>query len=455
MNDPLFFPWLSASLCVLVIAALLTWRSASDQQARRIAVGALLLALAPLLLAFADVFRIGEYHPEPWASGFRLDALNAPPLAIVVALSLGVCLAAPRGDVSPRWLSGILLITAFTLITYVTENPLVMAFGWAGSLVPFLVPGFFTAPLPRFTRITLIASVLCLTAGLSVTKTAPAWAFALLLAAVFLRKGLWPVQGAIVLGFEKGPLLPFALLMNGHLGGILLTHHVISALSESARQALPVLGLVALITSAYTALLALVERKPRRLLALVAISQSSFILTGLTSHSAEGIAGALIHWQVVSVSMTMLTIVVAGLEARVGEELDLKRFYGMGIAAPRLGVFFIVAGLAQVGLPLTLGFCAEDLLLHGTLEAHELIGVFLPIVTALNAVSLIRFFAALFLGRPGPEAQGMADALPRERIALAAGLLFLLIGGIMPGMFVQLPARAAEHLAQFVSPNAK
>ena len=452
MNDPLHFPWLSASLAVLVIAALLTWRSTNTQRARRVAVSGLLAALLPLLLAYTDVLRVGEYHPEPWASGLRLDALSAPPLSLLVALALGVCLAAPRRTVSPRWLCGILLITATTQMAYATESPIILALGWAGSLVPFLVPGFFVEKLPRFTKATLLASTVCLVVGLSLTKTTPTLAFGFFLAAIFLRKGLWPVHGSIVAAYEKGPLLPFALLVNGHLGGFLVTHQVIPALPEPARQLLPVLGLIALITSAYTALLALVERKPRRLLAFLAISQASFILTGLTSHSTEGIAGALIHWQVVAVSTTVLAIIIAGLEARVGEGLDLRRFYGLGVAAPRLAVFFVVSGLALVGLPLTLGFCAEDLLLHGTLETHELIGIFLPVVTALNAVSLLRFFAALFLGRPGIEIQGLVDALPRERVVLTTALLFLVVGGIFPGTFVRLPARAAEYLIQFITP---
>lgn len=456
MTDPLLFPWLSVSLGVLLVTAFLTWRSPSQEQARRLAVGGLLVALALLLMAFADVFRVGQSHAEPWASGFQLDALSGPPLALMVALSLGTCLAAPRRDITPRWLSGVLLVTASTVTAYATESPLILALAWACSLIPFFVPGFFAAALPRFTRGTLAASTVCLIAGLSLTRTAPSWAFGLLLTAVFLRKGLWPVHGSVVSAFEKGPLLPFALLVNGHLGGFLLTHHVLLELPEPSRVALPLLGMAALIISAYTALLTLVERNPRRLLAQLTISQAAFILAGLTSHSPEAVAGALLHWQVVAVSLTMLTLVVAGLEARVGEGLDLRRFYGMGASAPRLGVFFIVAGLALVGMPLTLGFCAEDLLLHGTLESHELIGVFLPIVTALNAVSVLRFFAALFLGRPKPEVQGMADALPRERIALTAGLLFLIVGGIIPGTFVRLPARAAEHLMQFfVNPDAR
>src|SRR5262249_4251926 len=58
--------------------------------------------------------------------------------------------------------------------------------------------------------------------------------------------------------------------------------------------------------------------------------------------------------------------------------------------APRLAVSFAIFGLALVGLPGTLSFCSEDLLIHGTLMSHPLPGLFLSIATAMNAVSVFR-----------------------------------------------------------------
>jgi hypothetical protein len=68
-------------------------------------------------------------------------------------------------------------------------------------------------------------------------------------------------------------------------------------------------------------------------------------------------------------------------------------------------------------LPLTLAHAAEDLLLHGTLETHPHLGIFiLPIVTALNAFHVMRLFTTTFLGQPVRAAQTITDALPRERL---------------------------------------
>ena len=199
-------------------------------------------------------------------------------------------------------------------------------------------------------------------------------------------------------------------------------------------------------TAGYTAILAISERQPRRLLALLTISQSSFLVAGLESTNPDAIAGALVHWQVAVVATSILTAVYTGLEARLGMVLDSREHLGLASKAPRLAVFFVIGGLALVGLPLTLGFAAEDLLLHGTLETHPQLGIILPIVTALNAFQVIRLFTALFLGRPGQAAETIADALPRERWVLTAAILFLIIGGLFPEIFVHLPARAAGEL---------
>jgi len=60
----------------------------------------------------------------------------------------------------------------------------------------------------------------------------------------------------------------------------------------------------------------------------------------------------------------------------------------------------------------------------GTLASHPLIGQLLPIPTAMmNAVSIFRLFTRLFLGERRTGFTLMADALPRERWILTAGVV--------------------------------
>lgn len=193
---------------------------------------------------------------------------------------------------------------------------------------------------------------------------------------------------------------------------------------------------LAIATAVFVAIRALAENSPRRLLAFLALSQSACILSGLESPTAEGITGALVHWVVVTVSTVVLFGILRLLEVRFGENLSASRHLGLAEHAPRLAVSFAILGLALVGLPGTLGFCSQDLLIHGTLTTHPLIGLLLPIATAMNAVSFFRLFTRLFLGKRRTGFTIVADALPRERWVLAGTVLFVVSGGLFPNATV-------------------
>ncbi len=494
MPDHLFFPLMSLGLFVPLISSFIVWKLTNIEQARRWTAGALALSFVALLTASLTVARV----PEARLTGslwqwFVVDALNAVPLSLFAALALGVAVLAPKRKLTPHWLAGLLWLSATTNVAYAANNLIIFVLGWVGSLAPFLLTRAFARPafasdktaevgdpsptgkraLPLFAQVVLSMSVvsLCIGVGVLIYAVPQAnWhdalsltlartgdtqllftAFAFLMGAVILRKGIFPAHSWVVTSFEHGSLLPLTLLVNGHLGAFLVARIVLPLLPDVAHNAWPLFSNLGLFTAAYAAVHALAARNPRRLFALVAISQSAFLLTGLESNTPVGIAGSLVLWQVVAVSTTMLAAVYVGLEARLGAPLESKGFLGLAMGAPRLAVFFAVGGLALVGLPLTLGFPAEDLLLQGTLATNPYLGIVLPVVTALNAFSVVRLFARLFLGRPISAAQDLADALPRERWILTAALLFLLLGGLFPAPLIRLPALAAERIVNLIS----
>jgi len=66
----------------------------------------------------------------------------------------------------------------------------------------------------------------------------------------------------------------------------------------------------------------------------------------------------------------------------------------------------------------------------------------------MNAVSIFRLFAKLFLGKRRTGFTHMADALPRERWTLAAGLLFVVLGGLFPSLIVAQRSAEADAVAR-------
>jgi NADH:ubiquinone oxidoreductase subunit 2 (subunit N) len=390
------------------------------------------------------------------------ESLNEALMVLFASLTLGATLVIPRRDCTPGTMGGILYVLGSTLLAYSTENLVVLLAAWILSTVPFFRAQWFGARAWR-PRIGLLLSSIALAmaiaviaanghamsiGGLKGRSPGGMTVFGLLVAAVVFRKGICPAHAWVAEAAEGGPAIPTALLLNGHFGAMLVAKTIVPLFPHIAGEWFPLLSYLALATALYIAIRALTENSPRRLLAYLALSQSACILAGLESGTAEGVTGALVHWFVVTASTMGLFGVLRLLEVRFGENLTASRYLGLAEHAPKLAVFFIVFALALVGLPGTLGFCSQDLLINGTLASHPQTGLLLPIATAMNAVSVFRLFARLFLGKRRTGFTVMADALPRERWILAAGVLFVVLGGLFPNAIVALRSAEAETVEQ-------
>lgn len=388
----------------------------------------------------------------------KSESLYETLMLLFSCLTLGAILLLPRRDSEAVTIAGILILLGSTLLAYSTGNLLVLLGAWILSIVPFLWAGWFR-PRKRRPLVGLLSSSVAFAlaigfivanarvvsiANLKGQSPGGIVAFALLVIAVVFRKGIFPMHAWVADAAESGSSVPTALLLNGHFGALLVAKLIVPLFPQTDHL-FPVLSYLAIATALFIAIRALAENSPRRLLAFLALSQSACILSGLESRTAEGIAGALVHWFVVTVSTVGLFGILRLLEVRFGENLSASRHLGLAEHAPRLAVSFAILGLALVGLPGTLGFCSQDLLVQGTLTSHPLTGLLLPIATALNAVSFFRLFTRLFLGKRRTGFTVEADALPRERWVLAATVLFVVFGGLFPNAIV------IQHSAEAVA----
>ena len=392
------------------------------------------------------------------------QSLEEALMLLFSCLTLGATLVIPRRDCTPGTMAGVLFLLGSTLLAYSTDDLRILLGAWVLSTLPFFLQGWLRNAAWR-PRVGLLLSAVALAmamaliaaqggamsiAGLKGRSPGGMAVFGLLVAAVIFRKGICPSHAWVADAAESGSAIPTALLLNGHFGAMLVARMIVPLFPNTARDLFPLLSYLALATALYVAIRALTENSPRRLLAFLALSQSACILAGLESRTVEGITGALVHWFVVTASTMGLFGILRLLEVRFGENLTASRHLGLAEHAPRLAVFFIVFGLALVGLPGTLSFCSQDLLIHGTLASHPLTGLLLPIATAINAASVFRLFARLFLGRRKTGFTAMADALPRERWILAAGVLFVVLGGLFPNAIVARRAAEAETVERAI-----
>lgn len=448
--EHLSLPYLTTGLVCLLGGVMSSWRTV---QPRKPAVMAAVFAFVCFLGAAREVLAAGKGRLlDPFLPYLGTDGLNAVPMAFYAALTIIVVVLAPRRDAGGRSMAGMLLISLSTQTAYAAADWIALVAGWWLSCLPFALGLFGAQRENRLANGFLIASCIALTGAVALTHSTEIeglshggkLTFGLIILAVVCRKGLFPLHAGVVQAFEKGPLLPKVLLFNGHLGVLLVARSEATALPQIARQAFDVLSIAAVATVCIASLRAFAEKKPRRLLGFLCISQASFMLSGIATANAQGITGALIHWLVVSAASTGLICIVRVLEARVSSAEDPLMHLGLAVKAPRLATFFLICGLALIGLPGTLGYCGEELMFHGMLKNHLVAGIILLVATVFNAINLLRLFNILFLGVLPKHVIDIPDALPRERWPLTACVVFLIFGGLLPGIVIGWRADAAQ-----------
>lgn len=460
----LTFPILSIAVLAPAAAAFAIAQSASSS-ARRIASASVAVSLLASTMAAGVVFAGNGLRHAEIPGLFAADGLNVVLMVVFSAIGLATLAAAPRRDMTQQPASGMLILISATLACYAADSLLMLLLGWGLTAIPWMRSRNISkyALLAATGALLIAIGLLCgpdnwdllltpfhelgVAGGVS---TAARCAFGFLILAAFLRMGIFPAHGWVLHEFDRGALLPAALLLNGHLGAFLVARVVIPVFPEISHEMLPVLGDIALLAAMITTIMGIAERKPRRLLALLLMTQSAFIFSGLQSKNIEGITGSLVQWLVVAVAGTGLVCVYRALEARVSSVASGPLFAGLGARTPRLATFFALSGLALVGMPGTLGFCAEDLLFHGALETHPQLGIAMLVATALAAIQIYRLFASLFLGERATLVPEVPDALPRERWALAACAVFLVAGGLFPANVISWRTSAAHAIASKV-----
>ncbi len=432
MISTLHFPWLTLLFLspVLGIGAVFLWREASHE----IGIGATLLGL---MMAAASWIELGSHKAvvDPWFPLLTLDELGAPLVFCCAVTTAAVLFTMPKSHRTPELSAKFLASEAILFLTFSTVNPWFLAFLFAAGPV---LPWFEARS--RLFAFYMAASVLLFTLGVAAGPSQ--WACLPLVAAVLIRKGILPLHTWMPSFFQTARFGTALLFVIPQVGTYCAARLILPSVPPATLQ---IMGILALLTSVYAAALGLVQKDVRRMFGYFFMSQSAVVLAGITCNNLGGLAGGLTLWISSILSLTGFGLALRALEARRGL-LSLDVFHGGYERMPLLAVGFLVLGLACVGIPGTLGFVAQELLVDGSVEAFPGFGFLVGVAAALNGITILRAYGALFCGTftsPWQE-----QLRPRERLAMMGLVAFLLIGGLWPVPLLKGNLSAASILLQ-------
>ncbi len=443
------------------VAAAVALARVPERGLRRIAVAATGVAVAAslavtVLWSTTDGTTIARGPRLGGGSLVHVDGLTAVLMPYASLIALAVVLVRPRRSIDPRSIARKLIGCSATLAMFLTAHPAALVIMWVVTALPTwhstrATPGGRAAA--RVFAIAMASAAATVALGTALLIADPPWERSggplgaaggwLVAIAVMIRKGIVPFHSwypAIFAGAPMSTALAATMPQVAAYTAVrLLVGH-----ADGVGTELVVLSNFAIVTAVYGAALAVVQRDLRGFIGFLAMSQSALTLAGLAGSLPMELTGALCVWISSGLALTGIGLVTWAIESRAGAislEIPQGRFWD----APALASFFLLFGLATIGVPGTLSFVADDLIVSGALDERLGGGLMIVAATVLAAIAVIRAWFEVF-GGPTAADSPRHEILPRERAALSALVLILFGFGLWPAPLVNSLDRAAEKL---------
>ncbi|MGH2752341.1 MAG: NADH-quinone oxidoreductase subunit M [Actinomycetota bacterium] len=241
-------------------------------------------------------------------------------------------------------------------------------------------------------------------------------------------------------------MLAAVLLKMGTYG---LLRFAIPLFPDAAREFVPLIMTLAIIGIIYGALVAIVQRDLKRLVAYSSIAHLGFVVLGMFVGTIQGMSGGILQMVNHGLSTGALFMLVGLLYDRRHTRL-IADYGGLAKTVPALAGVFLFVTMSSIGLPGLNGFIGEFLILLGTFLGHGWWVVPAAFGVVLAAVYLLWAYRRVFHGPITIEANAsMTDLRMREWLMLAPVMALILFIGVYPKPFLdRIEPSAAKVVAQ-------
>jgi len=264
-------------------------------------------------------------------------------------------------------------------------------------------------------------------------------AYLMLAIAAFAKAGAMPFHAWLPDVAEEAPTPVSAYLPASF--DKLLGIYLLARASLDLFVMTPASNLLLLVVGSFTivvaVMMALVQHNMKRLLGYHAVSQVGYMVLGIGTGSAIGIAGSLFHMLNNAVYKSCLFMTGGNVEKKAGTA-DLENMGGLWRYMPASFLACLIASLSISGIPPFNGFVSKWMIYQGIIETatgrNPLWLVWLVAAmfgSALTVASFMKLLHAVFLGRPSSEWKGVKDA----GFAMTAPAVFLALLCIVFGIF--------------------
>ncbi|MBE6430328.1 MAG: NADH-quinone oxidoreductase subunit M [Campylobacter sp.] len=193
----------------------------------------------------------------------------------------------------------------------------------------------------------------------------------------------------------------------------------------------------------------------KTLLAFASASHLGLILAGVFSLDVVGMSGAL--YQIIAHALTsgVMFLMVGIISAQLGTR-KISQLGGIAHKAPVFATLFGIMMLSSVGLPTTIGFVAELLILVGLFKTNLIYGIIATTSIIVGAVYMFVVYRKAILQSVGSVTDKFKELSKSQILGFGFVAIIIFVMGVYPKTFLDLSENTVQnHYEKYIKSNLK
>jgi NADH-quinone oxidoreductase subunit M len=248
-------------------------------------------------------------------------------------------------------------------------------------------------------------------------------------------------------------ILAGVLLKMGTYGFIRFSLPLLPRDPAARQKILTVMLVVSVISILYGALVCMMQKDMKKLIAYSSVSHLGFCTLGIFVLTPHGLSGSVIQQINHGISTGALFLIVGVLYERRHTRL-ISEFGGLSTPMPNFAAIYMIVSLSSLGLPLLNGFIGEFTILRGTYEVSIKYAAWAVIGIILGAAYLLWLYQRVMFGPvTNPANEHLPDLNAREYATLVPLVILAFWIGIYPKPLFTLLERPVQLIVEQVNPG--